>query len=399
MLTALAALAALGLSQPPPAPDPNAPVAPDDAETRALLEALAADQAATDAARPTPAPAVAPSLLDIALILDVAAAVFDGPPLQLGGHDPQRDGFTLQQLEMNLSGVVDPFFRFDANLVFAQFGVEVEEAYVTTLALPGNLQARAGQFLARFGRINPTHPHSWSFADQPLVIGKLFGAEGSRGLGAELSWLSPLPWYVELVASAQDPTGECCARSFFGADDPGLDSPADLMTTLALKQFFPLSPAWSLSWGLSAQLGPNASGPDARTDIFGSDLYLRWAPVDDPDGQSVSLTVEALLRARQVPRDSLVDGGGYAQLVWRIDRSYEVGARYELVTGVPADPLDPAWTDTRTRAALQATWYPSHFSRLRLQGALDQPGWRPDPILAAFLALEVLVGAHPAHAW
>ena len=56
--------------------------------------------------------------------------------------------------------MVDPYFRFDSNLVFSQFGVEIEEAYATTLDLPANLQVRAGQFLTRFGRINATHPHA-----------------------------------------------------------------------------------------------------------------------------------------------------------------------------------------------------------------------------------------------
>ena len=59
----------------------------------------------------------------------------------------------------------------------AEFGVEVEEAYLTTLALPANLQVRASQFLTRFGRLNSTHPHAWDFTDQPLVNGRFFGGE------------------------------------------------------------------------------------------------------------------------------------------------------------------------------------------------------------------------------
>src|SRR5690606_29631704 len=139
---------------------------------------------------------------EMAVILDTSLAIYsvDDPPLT-GGHDPANNGFNLQQLEVHLGASVDPFFRVDANLVFSLFGVEVEEVYGTTLSMPWNLQIRAGQFYTRFGRINATHPHQWSFVDQPLIIGKFFGSEGSRGLGAELSWLAPLPWYVELVGS------------------------------------------------------------------------------------------------------------------------------------------------------------------------------------------------------
>ncbi|MGM0574918.1 MAG: zinc-regulated TonB-dependent outer membrane receptor [Myxococcota bacterium] len=377
-------------------------------ERAALEEALEADAAereeSTDAEPGGPLAAASGALQSmnprISLILDTTLAWFDDDePLQLGGHDPTETGFNLQQLELHMEASVDPYFRLDANLVYSQFGVEVEEAYATTLGLPANLQVRAGQFKTRFGRLNPTHPHSWSFVDQPLANGKLFGSEGSRGLGVEVSWLAPLPWYVEVLASSTMATGACCARSFFGGEDPGVDDPGDLLYTLGLRQFFALSDAWSLQWGLTSQLGPNSTGHDNRTEIYGTDLYLRWRPPGDVDRTSVSLTVEGMFRTRQVPGDVLQDGGGYAQLVWRIDPEWEVGGRYEWVGGVEDDPLDPEWDEPRQRASLQGTFYPSHFSRLRLQGSRDDPGWREDPIWAGFLALEVLIGAHGAHGY
>lgn len=377
-------------------------------ERRAIEESLRTDEEA-QASQPSAAPQVsrAPAAgagsvsgLDLSLVLDVAGAIFsERDSLQMGGHDPSETGFNLQQLELAIGSNIDPYLRFDANLVFSLFGVEIEEAVATTLALPWSLQARAGQFLTRFGRINTMHPHAWSFADQPLVSGKLFGSEGSRGLGAELSWLSPLPWYAELMLSAGDAAGECCARSFFGAEDLGVRAVDDLLYTAALKQCFPFGADWSLAWGLSGQFGPNATGNANRTAIYGTDLYLRYRPVGSTSRTAVSLTVEAMLRSRQVPDDVLQDGGGYAQLVWNIDPRWEAGVRWELVTGVADDPLDPDWTEQRTRTSAQVTFYPSHFSRLRLQGSLDRPEWLDEPIWAAFLALEIIAGAHGAHAF
>jgi hypothetical protein len=334
---------------------------------------------------------------NISLILDAAGAYFRGEPRQAGAHDPNKTGFTLQQLELHIDHSVDPYFRLDANIVFAQFGVEVEEAYATTLQLPGGLQARAGQFLTRFGRLNPTHPHSWSFLDQPLVSGKFFGGEGSRGLGAELSWLLPTGWFAELVGSVTDAAGACCARSFYGAQDLGVDNPGDLLGTVALKQFFPLGEDWSLLWGISAQAGPNASGAGNRTEIVGTDLYLRLRPADSTQREAVSWQTEAMLRRRQVPGAVLQDWGLYSQLIWNVDPQWELGARYEEVSGVASDPLDPEWVEARRRATAQVTYYPSHFSRLRLQGGWDQPGWVNDPTWIVMLGLEVLVGAHGAH--
>ncbi|MBK8011842.1 MAG: zinc-regulated TonB-dependent outer membrane receptor [Deltaproteobacteria bacterium] len=336
---------------------------------------------------------------EISLILDAAAAYFDGEPMQLGGHDPNKTGFSLQQLELHMAGSVDPFFRLDANIVFALFGVEVEEVYATTLALPYGLQARGGQFLTRFGRINATHPHAWSFVDQPLVIGKFFGSEGNRGLGAELSWLSPLPWYFEVSLSANNADGECCARSFLGADDFEVRGPLDLLYTTTIKQFFPFNDSWSLSLGLSGQFGPNASGYHNRTAIFGTDVYLRYRPVDSAERSALSLQAEGLYRRRQIPDGLLDDFGIYAQLVWNITPEWEVGGRFEHVSGVSDDPLDPDWTRPRRRTSLEATFYPSHFSRLRLQGSYDEPLFASQPVYVAMFSLEVMIGAHGAHSF
>ena len=99
------------------------------------------------------------------------------------------------------------------------------------------------------------------------------------------------------------------------------------------------------------------------------------------------------MRQRQLPGRLLRDWGGNGALVWTINPEWETGVRHELVTGVDNDPLDPEWDETRQRSSVQLTWYPSHFSRLRLQGTHTEH----DGGLAAFLAFEVLVGTHGAH--
>jgi len=378
------------------AASPSSPLVPPS-ELESIEEELLRDAA--------PAPASPPAAgrqgagPDISLTFDGAVAAFSqAEPPQTGNHDPRRPGFNFQQLELGIEAPVDPYFAFKSFTVFSQFGVEVEEAYVTTLELPFNLQARAGQFLTRFGRINATHPHTWDFADQTLVIGKFMGAEGNRGMGAEAAWLAPLPWFVEAIGSLTDAAGEATARSFYGATDLGVRSPLDLQATGALRQFFPLGPDWSLAWGLSAANGPNPSGRSNRTDILGTDLYLKYRPLEPGAEHAFHLTVETIQRRRQYPGTLLADTGAYAAAVWRFDRQWDAGIRLDAVEGVSGDPLDPDWSRTRYRGAASLTHRPSEFSRLRLQGSADYPQWR-DPVYAAFLALEVTVGAHGAHAF
>ncbi|WP_342381365.1 zinc-regulated TonB-dependent outer membrane receptor [Myxococcus stipitatus] len=347
------------------------------------------------------------NLLDMSFILDLAAAAFTSKePLQGGAHDPSRNGFNLQQLELSIGSVVDPYFRFDANIVYSQFGVEIEEAYGTTLALPASLQVRAGQFLTRFGRLNPTHPHAWDFADQPFALSRVFGGEGNRGLGVELSWLTPLPWFVELTGSLTDATGEATARSFLAASNDRVLSPLDLQATGVVKQFFPLTDDLSLMWGLSVATGPNPTGYRNRTDLYGTDVYLRYRPITEASTTLVTFQVETFYRRRQVPKDVLTDFNGYAQAAWRFSQRWAAAARYEL--GTPArgengevaeDPLDPEWTKNRDRISANVSFWPTEFSRLRLQAARDHARWRDEADYSVFLALELVTGAHGAHAF
>src|SRR5690606_29230460 len=113
---------------------------------------------------------------------------------------------------------IDPYFRFDSSILLGLFGLEIEEAYGTTLALGAGFQARVGQYLTAFGRANPTHVHQWNFVTQPLIIGKFFGGESLRGLGAELSQVVPLPWYVNWRVSVQNIAGQATGRSFLASD-------------------------------------------------------------------------------------------------------------------------------------------------------------------------------------
>jgi hypothetical protein len=396
---AAAALPATATAQAPP-PSPAPQLSPQDLAD--IQRALGADKAAAPPQPPPSIPVPAPvaravSSLNpnISFIGDFALAAFSSDPKQTGGHDPQQNGFNLQALEMAVGADVDPYFKFNANIVIGSEGVELEEAYATTSALPGNLQVRAGQFLTRFGRINATHPHQWDFVDQPLVIGKMLGGDGNRGLGAEISWLTPLPWYTEVIVSETMPKGECCARSFWGDADRSVKSPKDLETTIALKQFHALSDNWSLSLGLSGAVGPNPTGRESY--LLGADVYLKYRPITQASATIVSLQAEAITRRRETPKGTLADTGVYAQILWRFAQRWATAARYDFVSGTAGDTLDPDWTSARHRAAANVTFFPTEFSRLRLQGSADVPTWEKKPIYAAVLALEVAVGAHGAH--
>lgn len=399
-----------------------------DAELRALEEALAADvddtadidsegnseptHNASDNTQSTGFQRAAQALNnalnpEISLTLNVAASYFSNEPMQIGHHDPNRNGFTFQELELAFSANVDPYFKFKGYLSATEHGVELEEAYAQTTSLPARLQLRAGKFLNRFGRINSRHPHAWNFLDMPLVMGRFLGDEGLAGTGIEASWLAPTPWYLELVMSAVHGAE---ARSFRG-EDSSIDSMRDFVYVGAVKNHFAFGPSWSLAWGVSGAFGRNnatweegvldtaiADLPThGLTQIYGTDLYLRFRPVDAAGYRAFSLQFEFMHRRREVGGMLLANNGLYAQAIGNISQRWEVGARYEWVDGSSLDDLDPEWTGDRHRMSVQGTFYPSHFSRIRLQTNYDHPTWTKQPIVAVMLGLELSIGAHGAH--
>jgi len=413
----------LGLSL---APAMAAAQTPDPGEPPAGETPPAAETPGEPAAPATGASALQSLNPDISFIADVAGAWFSAkPPLQSGEHDPRNNGFTLQQLGLAASSAVDPYFRFDSFIVFKlprppaagqpigtgeSGGVEIEEVYATTTSLPANLQLRVGQFLTRFGRFNPTHPHTWDFVDQPLEIGRLFSPDGNRGLGFELSYLTPLPWYVELVGSVtQDSEVDV---SHWG----------NLQATVALKQFFSLSDDWSLMWGLSGLAGADPSepaDPDGRAQVAGTDVYLKYRPLSGGSYTIVSLQAEWFYRRRPdvivappaLERETLHDTGGFAALFWRFAQRWATAARWELGThsrtGAGAviphcgmdNPMciDEAFLDTVQRVSANLTFWPTEFSRIRVQGAAALPGGGRDTEWSVMTAFEFAVGAHGAH--
>ncbi|TAL01103.1 MAG: hypothetical protein EPO07_08795, partial [Verrucomicrobia bacterium] len=131
-----------------------------DAEKKKLEADLAKQPAQTPSAAPPvalPAPAWSPAspirvgsggtYADLSMVATFAVGGSTANDIeggtQLGGHDPHQNGFTVQGVELNLQGAVDPYFRANANIAFlldqsGETGVELEEAWMETVSLPWN---------------------------------------------------------------------------------------------------------------------------------------------------------------------------------------------------------------------------------------------------------------------
>jgi hypothetical protein len=208
--------------------------------------------------------------------------------IEVGDHDPQQRGFNARNIELAFDGAVDPYFEGFANIVFKLDNdngteVEVEEAFMQTTNLPFGLQLKGGQFFAAFGRINPTHPHTWDFADDPLVNGLLLGPDGLRGVGAQISWTLPTPWYSQLIFASQNGRGST-GFSFRNPGDNGIffDRETTDREVRGLQDFVWI-PRWENSVDLSpTQVGAGRSFRRVRFERNGRECAhadLRWRPV------------------------------------------------------------------------------------------------------------------------
>ena len=348
--------------------------------------------------------------------------------LQLGDHDPSKNGFSLRNAEISLDGAVDPYFKGFANIVLKldnnnQTSIELEEAYAQSTSLPANLQLKAGQFFANFGRQNPQHPHTWAFVDQPIILGRAFGPDGLRSIAAQLSWLLPTPFYTEVFLGVLDGQGGT-SFSFRNQGDPdslgvnrfhgratmdrNLRGPGDLVFTPRIASSFELSDQQTLVVGASAALGPNDTGPHTRTEIYGVDAYWKWKPAHADAGfPFVSWQTELLYRRFEagadataitpLPNETLHDWGFYSQVLWGIRPRWVAGLRGEYATGSNAlDDPNEVFRGERTRVSPALTFYPSEFSKLRLQYNYDH-GALFGSEHSLWLQMEFLLGAHGAH--
>lgn len=346
-------------------------------------------------------------------------------PLAGAEADPEDTGVNLQEIELAFSGSIDPYFRFDSYFSIGREEIEAEEAYATTLAsLPLNSQYRIGVIRSKFGRINTQHRHAQNFVTLPLVANAFLG-EHLNPTSIEANFLVPVPWFLELSASAGSPEVET----------PSFDRDADrnnlgrLLYVFHLKNFFEISESLSLNLGGSFATGANGAQRGSRTNLYGADIFSKYRPLQHDPYKEISLQAEFMYRDAETESASLDDYGFYSELVYRFAKRWNAGVRYGMTDtddpieithedelyvdeGIALDDRFFNFTNSekddgheggtlglfgRThRVSAMLTFNPSEFSRVRLQYDYTDPDFDTDQH-ALFLQFQYSLGAHGAH--
>ncbi|HML94937.1 MAG TPA: hypothetical protein PKC29_05865 [Thermodesulfobacteriota bacterium] len=334
-------------------------------------------------------------------------------PVVFAENDPENTGVNMQEIEVGFQSVVDPYFRFDSFFSFRTEGVELEEAYGTTLfSMPLNSQLKIGRARAKFGRINQIHRHAQNFVTLPIVVAEFLG-EHLNPTSVEASFLVPVPWYLELSASGGSPDVE---TPTFGRS-PDANNIGNLLYIFHMANFFDVGESLGVSLGASFATGSNESGPDERSNLYGVDFFAKYRPLKDNPYQEVSLQSEFMWRQAETPEEELEDYGFYAEAMYRFAKRWNTGLRFDFTdTNTPIheeedhdheheeeEPEEGHVHDETLgllgrayRISPMLTFRPSEFSSIRLQYDYLNQNYGPNQH-AIFLQFQYAIGAHGAH--
>ncbi|MCW8829159.1 MAG: hypothetical protein OQK94_08895, partial [Gammaproteobacteria bacterium] len=349
---------------------------------------------------------------EISLILDGRYQSYSNdsdyelPGFMLGGEAGRgEEGFNLGHNELVLSANIDDRYYGKMTTVIADHDgeteVELEEAFIETMGLGGGCAVKAGRFFSGIGYLNSQHPHSWDFADAPLVYQGLFGG-ALRDDGLQLSWIAPTDTYLKLGL-------EATRGARFPAGGSANDGAGAAAAFIKIGGDIGTSHAWQL--GLSrwqAEVEERESGAghthgeesahihySGDSDVTGIDLVWKWAPEGNATQQNFTFQAEYFLRNEEGEVEfahedesgsATLDGeqsGWYAQAVYQFMPRWRVGLRYDrlaadnrlgdfALTGIDEETfahetgLDNEGHDPN-RTSVMLDYSRSEYSRIRLQ--------------------------------
>lgn len=300
----------------------------------------------------------------------------DPETLAVGHHDPTREDGTVQGIEAGLSlrmGMLQGFATHSLHYgADEEWENEWEEAFLKLKDLPGGLEVRGGRTLARFGRHNTQHLHSWSFVDMPLVWGRFLGDDGLIIDGGDITWLK------QGIATTYGVTvgyGDAKSHEHDHAEDHEDEHHDDRaegaffvdgVISGRLFGHHERDESHAFEAGFSAAFGEAEAERDLA--VYGADFAYTWrqagvAAID----RSLTWLTEILYRDigegddhHDHEEESSVDSavGFYSQLVFSPNRAFDVAARVGYVEDVKRLRVSPA-----------VTYYPDPYRRtsVRLQ--------------------------------
>jgi hypothetical protein len=350
-----------------------------------------------------------------------------------GDVAPPDRGLSLGESELAIAANVDQVFRGTGIFsVSSDNSIEVEEAYIQTLALSYGFTIKAGRFFSSVGYQNQIHAHAWDFTDAPLAS-KVFLGNQLGDDGIQLKWVAPTVLYFDVGVEAgrgrKFPAGPDGGRNKngFGSGNAFAHLGGDLGTGTAWQtglSYLTTSPQDRTYDDLDSAETPVTNSFTGKSRLWVLDGILKWAPNFNPtetyfklqgeyfrrreNGDLAFDTTTATAGGTQTGSYASTQSGWYLQGVYQFIPMWRVGYRYDRLSAgttsiglVESGPLTAAdfpilAAYNPTRQTVMVDWNPSEFSRVRLQYARDKS--RSDATdNQVFVQYIVSLGAHGAH--
>lgn len=322
--------------------------------------------------------------------LDISASV-DGVG-QFGPEGTNR--IDVREAEFLLFAPIDHLFdgqvSFSAHTETTGLFAEVHEAYLASSKLIPRSRFRIGQFFLGFGRLNQFHRHDWPFTTAPKVHSTFFAAEAAKDTGIEYSWLTPLPFYLDLTVGITN-------GWVFGHAHTLGTKPYFPTHYLRALTYFDLPGKGGLQTGLNYVGRKNDQGTSST--YLGLDATAKWR-----EAQVLKLLIQSefWLRLERPKAGTNVDTFGfYIHPEYALGENFFAGLRFDYLTTTSlAFATGGKVSNFHAGLMPQITWRPSEFSTVRLSYT-----YRAEYLGTRYIAYErflelqtvFILGAHPAH--
>jgi hypothetical protein len=316
-----------------------------------------------------------------------------------GSTQADSSRFGVREVELAVQAVVDPYFRGDVFLGISDLEkISIEQAFLTTTALPNELELKIGRYLMPVGKQNTTHRHDLHTIEYPYVIQRFLSDDGLKGTGLWLSRVfAPFGFYQEVqltwVDQFQSPTIEGLVTSV-----PVNKSLGGMGYSARLRNYVDINEATNVELSFSGISGDRQQPLDstfasllpggvnavlARQTLLGADLTFRWRPLQQGLYESFMLQAEFMRQINEhgpdIPQASAaactaqyggacpVDvylgptrnyNGAYVFARYQTGQRTFLGSRYDWVQ----DPDNAG--RTLNAGSVYLEWYPSEFSKL-----------------------------------
>lgn len=299
--------------------------------------------------------------------------------------DRNFDAF-VHGAEFSFRSAIDPYARADFYPVFegedGELNARIEEAYLTTLGLPLNLQLKAGKFRQSFGRINLVHGHALPVIDVPVAYESFLG-EAMIDQGFSLSWLIPnRSFYQELIVEVTRGPDESPLFVFSETNK--------VMKLAHLKNFWSLSDNATLELGLSGAIGENEFARNSS--LGGIDITYKWKPLRRSTYKSFEWQTELFFsNVDTAPGENINSWGMYSWMQYQVARRWFFTGMYSYTQ----HPLNAGFEEQAISA--NAGWYATEFQKLEIGPKLMTDNGFGNSAFSLRFRWVFVIGAHGAH--